>query len=136
MGKAPPLCALSGRQPRRLCGPKERRFGAQPGTAPSLGPRFQRPVSYIRYLRKMIWPSDLAAYYPHPGSWPWWAVLGACLVMLGITLFAVCQPRKPSGWLVVGWLWYLGTLVPVIGLVQVGTHALADRYSYLPSVGL
>ena len=93
-------------------------------------------VSYIRYLRKMIWPSDLAAYYPHPGSWPWWSVLGACLFLLGVTLLAVSQPRKPSGWLVVGWLWYLGTLVPVIGLVQVGTHALADRYSYLPSVGL
>ena len=92
-------------------------------------------VSYIAYLGKLIWPVKLAALYPHVHHLPLAKVLGAAILLVAITAVAV-RRRKTHPVLLVGWLWFVITLVPVIGLVQVGEQALADRYSYLPSVGL
>jgi len=92
-------------------------------------------VSYVLYIGKMVWPSGLAVLYPHPGSLPLWKVLGAVALLSAVTLLALWRAKRVP-YLVVGWLWYLGTLVPVIGIVQVGGHALADRYAYIPLIGL
>ena len=92
-------------------------------------------ISYVRYLGKTVWPSGLAVYYPHPGVWPWWEVGGALVLLAGVTVIAIGSAGKRP-YLVVGWLWYVGTLVPVIGLVQIGSHALADRYTYVPLIGI
>jgi Flp pilus assembly protein TadD len=93
-------------------------------------------VSYGRYIIKMIWPQNLAVFYPHPGqSLPMWQAAAAGLLLLAIS-FAVIRVGRRYPYLPVGWLWYLGTLVPVIGLVQVGAQAMADRYTYLPLIGL
>ena len=92
-------------------------------------------VSYCRYLGKLFWPTDLAVFYPHPGYWPLAKVLLAGGLMVGISvLFWVKRRRYP--FLLMGWLWFVGTLVPVIGLVQSGGQAMADRYTYLPSLGV
>ncbi len=92
-------------------------------------------VSYIGYIGKMIWPSNLALLYPHPQTLPGWQVAGACLLLVCISLLALKNvSRRP--YFIVGWLWYLGMLVPVIGLVQVGAQAMADRYTYMPLVGI
>jgi protein O-mannosyl-transferase len=92
-------------------------------------------ISYCRYLGRLSWPTDLAVFYPHPGQWPMAKVLLAGGLILGISgLFFVQRRRFP--FLLVGWLWFCGTLVPVIGLVQVGGQAMADRYSYIPSLGV
>ena len=94
------------------------------------------PVAYLRYLGKSFLPTDLAVIYPHPGaSLPLWQPLAAAAALLGISAAALLAWRRRP-YLAVGWLWFLGTLVPVIGLVQVGNQALADRYTYLPLVGL
>jgi Flp pilus assembly protein TadD len=91
-------------------------------------------VSYAAYLGKTIWPSNLAVFYPLR-SLPLWQVAGAALFLCAISsLVFRCWKSRP--WLMVGWLWYLGTLVPVIGLVQVGQQAMADRYTYIPQIGL
>ena len=93
-------------------------------------------VSYVSYIQKMFWPVKLTAFYPHPGSsLPLWeaAAAGIALILLTILLLRAGRSRP---YLAVGWLWYLGTLVPVIGLVQVGSQALADRYAYIPLIGL
>ena len=92
-------------------------------------------VSYARYVVKMVWPVDLAVFYPHPGSWPFGEVLLAVALIAVVTLLAVMQVRRRP-YLLVGWFWYLGVLVPVIGLVQVGSQAMADRYTYLPLIGI
>jgi tetratricopeptide (TPR) repeat protein len=96
-------------------------------------------VSYVAYLRKAIWPASLAMFYPHPSSlhadFPAWEVAGAVL-FLGAVSFLVLREGERRPYLAAGWLWYLGTLVPVIGLVQVGTAALADRYTYVPLIGV
>ncbi|MGP0045428.1 MAG: tetratricopeptide repeat protein, partial [Syntrophobacteraceae bacterium] len=92
-------------------------------------------VSYIIYIRKTICPYDLAVFYPHPGLLPLWQVLGAVL-FLGAVSFAVIRTAKRFPCLAVGWLWFAGTLVPVIGIVKVGVQALADRYTYIPLIGL
>lgn len=92
-------------------------------------------VAYARYLGKALWPAELSVVYPHPGSWPGWVIAGAALVVLAISAGAIkLRNRQPQ--LLVGWLWYLGTLVPVIGLVQVGSQSIADRYTYLPMIGV
>jgi tetratricopeptide (TPR) repeat protein len=93
-------------------------------------------VAYAEYLGRMFWPADLAIFYPHPGS----ALSAGRLALAGglllaITALALAQARRRP-YLLVGWLWYLGTLVPVIGLVQVGLQAVADRYTYVPLVGV
>jgi len=92
-------------------------------------------ISYVKYLEKLIWPHDLAILYSYPDIVIAWQVFGACALLGGVTLFAVrCRKRFP--WLFVGWFWYVGTLVPVIGLVQVGVQAMADRYTYIPAIGV
>lgn len=91
-------------------------------------------MSYFRYLRKMVWPSDLAVFYPYPDNWPAAQVAAAGGLLALITLLALLYlKRRP--YLAVGWFWFLGTLVPMIGLVQVSQHAMADRYSYIPLIG-
>ncbi len=92
-------------------------------------------LSYARYLRKAVWPSDLSLMYPHPGySLPWGQVWAALLLLLLIT--AVVLSARRHRYLAVGWLWFLGTMVPTIGLVQVDVSGMADRYAYLPFIGL
>src|SRR5271165_4837514 len=90
-------------------------------------------VSYVRYMDKAVWPSHLALMYPHR-SFPAWQVVAALLLLLVIT--AMVMANRRHRYLAVGWFWFLGTLVPMIGLVQVGAQAMADRYAYLPLVGL
>jgi tetratricopeptide (TPR) repeat protein len=93
------------------------------------------PISYCRYVWKLLWPSDLTIFYPHPGYWPPGLVLSVGAFLCGLSAF-VWLKRERFPFLLVGWFWFVGTLVPVIGLVQVGTQAMADRYTYIPSVGL
>jgi tetratricopeptide (TPR) repeat protein len=93
------------------------------------------PVAYARYLLKTLFPLDLAVPYPHPVHWPITAVLGGSMLILGLTLAAWwLRRRHPCLW--VGWCWFCGTLVPMLGIVQVGMQSMADRYTYLPSIGL
>lgn len=88
------------------------------------------------YLRKTLWPSDLAVFYPHPGvHLAWGAVALWGLLLAGISAAAM-RERRALPWLFVGWFWFLGTLVPTLGLVQVGEQAMADRYTYVPLVGI
>jgi len=92
-------------------------------------------VAYVAYLGKMIYPANLAVFYPlWKGGWPMWEVILAALLLAGLTAAAWLLRRKHPA-LLVGWCWYLGMLVPVIGLVQVGVQAYADRYTYLPLIG-
>lgn len=93
------------------------------------------PVAYLTYIAKTLWPTDLCALYPLPAQAPLMTAAFSALALAVMTALAVrCRREQP--WILVGWLWFLGTLVPVIGLVQVGGQALADRYTYLPSIGL
>lgn len=92
-------------------------------------------VSYVSYIGKMFWPSGLAVLYPHSIDIPLGQAVGAGLLLLAVSTFVLRMARKSSP-LIVGWLWYLGTLVPVIGLVQVGVQTRADRYTYVPLIGL
>ncbi|MCP4624655.1 MAG: tetratricopeptide repeat protein, partial [bacterium] len=92
-------------------------------------------VSYVKYLAKTIWPENLAAYYPHRGIVSGWWVVGAGLLLIAVSVLAIRSIRQRP-WFMVGWLWYLGTLVPVIGFIQVGAQAMADRYTYVPLIGL
>ena len=115
-------------------------------------------VAYVWYIAKTLWPSRLAAFYPHPGSaLPAWQPIAAVVlaIVLVIVLVIVIRNRTwnggrdrlrarrtststngDRGYLITGWLWYVVTLAPVVGLIQVGDHAVADRYAYVPSVGL
>ena len=92
-------------------------------------------VSYATYLEKLFWPAHLAVCYPYPDSIPLWQV-GMATVVLGAISWVALRGMKRRRYLAVGWFWFLGTLVPVIGLLQVGMQALADRYTYIPSIGL
>jgi tetratricopeptide (TPR) repeat protein len=92
-------------------------------------------ISYTEYLAKMVCPFPLAVLYPHPQMFPLLKVTASLFVVLSISLLAIRKLRlKP--WLAVGWFWYLGTMVPVIGLIQVGVQGYADRYTYIPLIGL
>jgi hypothetical protein len=92
-------------------------------------------VSYVRYLGKTFWPVDLAVFYPYPAGWP--AVrVGLAAGLLGLVSLAAVRRLRSDPWLFTGWFWFLGTLVPVIGLVQAGKQAMADRYAYLPVTGV
>ena len=93
-------------------------------------------VSYVDYVFKMFWPNKLAVFYPHPGNTLHeWQILGAALLITCACFLAIWTARKYP-YIVIGLFWYLGTLVPVIGLVQVGEQAMADRYTYIPLIGL
>ena len=93
-------------------------------------------VSYISYIGKTIWPQSLSMYYPHPlDTLPMWKIAGAALLLVAITTVSV-RARRKRPYLIVGWLWYLISLLPVIGLFQVGMQAMADRFTYVPGIGL
>jgi tetratricopeptide (TPR) repeat protein len=93
-------------------------------------------VSYVKYLWSTVWPLDLACLYPHPmDTLSGWQVAGSFLLLAALTLLAV-RGASHRPYLAVGWLWYLGTLVPVIGLVHVGAQGMADRFTYVPHIGL
>ena len=104
--------------------------------AVSLGSRLANAIhAYAMYLWKMIWPADLAPLYPHPGnSLPMWQIIVSAVVLVAIT--ALVWKFRSRRYLPVGWLFFLGTLVPVIGLVQIGEAAMADRYAYIPLIGI
>jgi tetratricopeptide (TPR) repeat protein len=101
-------------------------FGARTGNA---------LISYCRYLGKLWWPRDLAVFYPFPGHWPLAEVLLAGGLILGLSVLFFVQ-RGPYPYFLMGWLWFLGALVPVVGLVQAGPQAMADRFTYVPSLGV
>jgi len=88
-------------------------------------------ISYVAYLAQFFWPSGLAVFYPYPPSFTAWQIAASAAILIAISALAIRRP-----YLTVGWLWYLGTLVPVIGLVQVGEQAHADRYTYIPMIGI
>jgi len=116
---------------------EQRAGGAMRSTVQfSLGTRLANAiVAYASYLWKMIWPLRLAPMYPHPGeTLAGWQILISILVLAGITVLVLI--RREKRYLAVGWCWFLGTLVPVIGLVQVGDQAMADRYAYIPLIGI
>lgn len=93
-------------------------------------------VAYVKYIGKLIWPYHLAVYYPFPERIPLWQPLTALVMLLFISIFAF-RSLKQKPYFAVGWMWYLGTLIPVIGLVQAGMWpAMADRWAYVPAVGL
>jgi hypothetical protein len=91
-------------------------------------------IAYARYVAKTFWPADLAIVYSHPKHWPVALALGAALVLLIWTILCVRNWRNKP-FLIVGWFWFLGTLVPTIGIIQVGAQSMADRYTYIPSIG-
>jgi hypothetical protein len=99
-------------------------------------------VAWVQYLGQTFWPRGLAVFYPHPdvryplsNQWPVWAICASALGLSAMTVGVIaCIKRTP--WLAVGWFWFLGTLIPVIGIVQVGLQARADRYTYIPHIGL
>lgn len=108
-----------------------------PLTSYPLLPRlFNAPVFFITYLLKTAWPANLAIFYPHPGGFlPAWHIAGSTILLALITVGAwTWRHRHP--YVLMGWLWYLGTLIPVIGVVQVGQQAVADRYTYVPLLGV
>ena len=93
-------------------------------------------VSYVTYIWQIFWPTRLAAFYPHPNDQlPFWQIVLAIVILAAITVAAI-RWRKERPYIFTGWFWYIGMLVPVIGLVQAGEQARADRYTYLPQIGL
>jgi len=102
----------------------------------SLNARFGNAlVAYARYLGKTLWPAQLSLLYPHPGHWPVASVFLASLLLAGLCLLA-WRARRRFPYALTGWYWFFISLVPVIGLIQVGEQSMADRYMYLPSIGL
>jgi tetratricopeptide (TPR) repeat protein len=93
-------------------------------------------ISYIKYIGKVIWPGGLAAFYPHPRANIPYATAAVCMLVFALlTIFCIYLGRRRK-YLATGWLWFAGTLVPMLGLIQVGMQSMADRYMYLPIVGL
>lgn len=115
----------------------QKAFGAVATLEPfPLGDRIQNAlVSYCAYLRKMVFPNDLAVHYPFPEEFPIAQTLGAIILLAGISVAAFMTARKRP-YLFVGWFWFLGSMIPVIQIVQIWTHAMADRYAYIPSIGI
>jgi protein O-mannosyl-transferase len=107
-----------------------------PASRPPMGMRVENAVvSYIRYLGKTIWPFDLAVFYPYPDAWPIPKVILCGLLLLAVSALAVRAARSHP-YVFVGWFWFVGVLVPFIGLIQVGAQAMADRFMYVPVLGL
>ena len=92
-------------------------------------------VSYSRYVGKLVYPADLSVIYPHPGRWPAGVVVPAVILLAGACVVALFR-RRQWPWFFTGWFWFVGVMVPVIGLVQVGEQSMADRYTLVPSIGL
>jgi tetratricopeptide (TPR) repeat protein len=92
-------------------------------------------VSYQRYLHKIFWPSNLAVFYPHPGRWPIWYVCASLIVVAGVSWWVV-QRSRTHICMAIGWLWFVAVLLPVIGLVQAGSQSMADRFTYIPAIGI
>ena len=115
----------------------QRRGGAVGNlSAYPLGLRLENAIiNYVAYIEKMIWPARLSAFYPYRQSVSAWMVGGAALLLIAATI-AVVRRARSHPYLLVGWLWYLGTLTPVIGVIQVGLPSMADRYTYIPLIGL
>jgi len=113
----------------------QHRAGAMATTAPLVARMENAVISYCRYLGKIFLPVDLAIFYPPVEHWSILAVLSAAVLLVVLTVGAVML-RRSHPYLVVGWFWFLGMLVPVIGLIQVGEQSMADRYTYLPSIGI
>jgi protein O-mannosyl-transferase len=109
--------------------------GAVITSLPLAGRMENAAVSYCRYWGKCLWPTDLAVFYPRPAGWPLTVLLPA-MAILGLVSIYVWVRRSRYPYLLVGWFWFIGTLVPAIGLVQAGDQSMADRYSYVPSLGL
>lgn len=108
------------------------------GALPSISPANRAAgmlVGYGSYLVKTIRPANLSAIYLDPGSWPLWQVIGSTMLFLSISAAALLT-RKKRPYILVGWLWYLITLLPVSGIVRIGSHAIADRYTYVPLIGI
>ena len=117
----------------------QRSFGALSGLqALPLRVRFANAlISYVEYISKMFWPRSLAVLYPYPlETMPLWKVAGAGLLVAGLTALALWAARLGYRYVLTGWLWYLVSLLPVIGLVQAGPQAMADRFTYVPLIGL
>jgi protein O-mannosyl-transferase len=93
------------------------------------------PVAFMTYLEKTFWPHDLAIFYPFSAQIPAWQVIGTSLLIIAIT-FVVIVMVKRLPYLFVGWMWYAIIILPVIGIIQIGNHSMADRYHYIPSVGI
>jgi tetratricopeptide (TPR) repeat protein len=92
-------------------------------------------VAYMQYLGKLVWPTNMAIFYPYREAIPWWWIACALVAMVALSVFA-WRARNDRAYLTTGWFWFAGALVPVIGLIQVGQQAMADRYTYVPYVGL
>jgi tetratricopeptide (TPR) repeat protein len=108
----------------------------QPLSTMSVSVRWENAVvSYLRYLGKTFWPFDLAAPYPHPFHWPWLLIICSGLILLAGT-GAAFGTRRRFPFFTTGWLWFVGMMVPVIGIIQVGEQSMADRYTYLPLIGV
>jgi tetratricopeptide (TPR) repeat protein len=102
----------------------------------SLARRFANAAtSYLQYLRKTFWPDDLAIFYPFPDAIDWWTTIAATLLLVAITATAIKLRRRYPA-LFIGWFWYLLTLLPVIGIVKIGLQSMADRYAYIPTIGI
>jgi Flp pilus assembly protein TadD len=115
----------------------QHRGGAMYGLELGVGVRVTNAlVAYLRYLEKTVWPSGLSIFYPLPSTVPAAPLVLAALVLLVAVTVAVIVMARRHAWAPVGWFWFLGTLVPVIGLVQVGAQAMANRYMYLPMLGI
>jgi hypothetical protein len=116
---------------------REQGGGLKSGEYLDFGERLGYAVcAAVGYPGKMIWPANLAPYYPlTPGGLPLWRVLGSAAVLIAVTLVVLTIGRRKR-YLTVGWLWYLGTLFPVSGVVQLGSYAMADRYTYVPLIGI
>jgi protein O-mannosyl-transferase len=107
-----------------------------PAVVPPFAIRFENAlVSYVRYLAKALWPANLCVFYPYPDTWPAWTAItcGLCLAAISVLLLSNIAKRP---YLLIGWLWFLGVLVPFIGLIQVGAQAMADRFMCVPLLGL
>jgi len=92
-------------------------------------------VAYAVYIGKMFWPARLAFFYPYPGALPFWQAASAAIFLVLISVAAIKTIRRHP-YVAIGWLWYLGTLLPVIGLVVIGPYVIADRYTYIPLIGI
>jgi len=136
LGEKLPLFLLSGISCIVTFSVQQQAGAVGPLSVYSLGHRVGNAiVVYIGYILKTLWPVDLAVFYPHPGLRPAWQIASALICLFAVTLLTLRNLKKHP-YLFTGWFWYLGTLVPVIGLVQVGAQAMADRYTYIPLIGL